>query len=321
MQQTFDHPPTKSNLETTQGIGLLDDMGRAAAGDYDEAYDDDEGPYEVDEPQPPPRRSKGGHNPTPRYVAKDDDGSDEEEHYEKQVVVHKGKKTSKFSGKEVARRRKEESSEDPDSDAAPARKGKKSKSSGKEVARRHKDESSEASDSDEAARKARRKTKAKTKERRKEKIEITAWEACPPDEIDDDFLFLMLDVLQLSTQVLGKACDKGKVERHTQTGEYNIDALLDGGDVSIKSKNNWKNKVKELKANAKKSKILYCSAVTDGGDLGGPSMIRGYGPSGYGPSGYGAPVVFSDPTLGHLRYNYHCRDCALGGGPCGLSPY
>ncbi|KAI4106060.1 MAG: hypothetical protein L6R37_002324 [Teloschistes peruensis] len=264
--------------------------GRYAAKE-DMNYNDDEAAYDYDEPPAPPRRSKGGRKPVPEYVADEDDEDEEEDAYQKQVVVHKGKK-AKSSGKEIARRHEHESSQ------------------GEE------EEEDEDSTDTEMMKKKKKKLKQKTKARKKEVVTKKAWETCPFMDIDPPFLELMARTLHVQGDKLAKYMNKGKVERHTETGEYNIDALLDGGYIPDKAKSQWKAKVKELKQDPKKAKILYCSAVAEGDSMmaaAGPSRSRAYAPYGYGRS----TVV----AVAHRIYDPGCYECQLDGAPCVYSPY
>ncbi|KAL8661385.1 MAG: hypothetical protein Q9202_005627 [Teloschistes flavicans] len=279
-------------------------MPRAPAGEHGEphrksrshyeveedlGYDDDEAAYDMEEPPAPPRRAKGGRKPPPQYVADDYDDEEEGEVYERQMVIHEGKKKAKSSGKEVARRPqpKHESSEGEEEDST-----------------------------DTEMKNKKKKGKKKEKARRSEVIEKKAWEPCPFQDIDPPFLHLMARTLHLQEDKLMKYIDKGKVERHTETGEYNIDALLDGGYVPDKAKSEWKAKVKELKRDPKKARILHCSAVADGdGMAAGPSRTPGYGPSTYS---YGRPTVVA---MGHGFFEPNCYECQLYGIPCGYQPY
>ncbi|KAI4205863.1 MAG: hypothetical protein LQ350_000048 [Teloschistes chrysophthalmus] len=266
---------------------------RRYAAEEDLGYDDDEAAYGYDEAPAPPRRPKGGRKPAPEYVADEDDEDEEEEVYQKQTVVHKGKKKAKSSGKEVARRHKQESSGE--------------------------EEEGEEEDSSDAEKKKKKKKKLKqkTKARKKEVVTKKAWEPCSFQEIDPPFLELMSRTLHVQGEKLDKYIIKGKVERHTETGEYNIDAILDGGYIPDKAKSQWKAKVKELKQDPKKAKILYCSLVTEGDGMmmaaAGPSRTRAY-----------APPVYGQRTLvavGHRTFDPGCYDCQMDGIPCAYSPY
>ncbi|KAI4086314.1 MAG: hypothetical protein LQ344_007661 [Seirophora lacunosa] len=287
-------------------------------GDYVEDFDDLEEEPEFDEEQPPRRRaiqkSKG------RRVEESEEEEEEEQEEEddrrgKQLAVRQGKTKSQSKGKEVVRRKKHDTTEEEDS-------------------------------SDESEKELKKKAKKKTKARKQEVITKKAWEPVPRDEVDRNFIKLVANELGQNPEKILEGIEDDMLQRHMETGEYNIDAFFDTGLFSKKDQKIWKRCVEKLKGNKQKSQILFCSATTKSLDDGwradyGPNHGPGYGPAhgpgygpGYGPSiatirspgygpGYGpsgmrttTTMVLAEPTRGHRTYNPYCPSCAEARMPC-----
>ncbi|KAL8654616.1 MAG: hypothetical protein Q9210_001400 [Variospora velana] len=268
-------------------------MPRPSAGDYAEDV---------------PRR------PTPRKGYEEDFGDeDEESQYEEEERPRRGKGPVRSKPKRVQESEEEEEEEEVDDDArgkqVVIRKAtKKPKSSGKEIVRRKKQESTTEEDSsDESEKELKKKAKKKTKARKAEVITKKAWEPVPRDEVDRNFINLVADELGQNKAKIMEGIEDDMLQRHTETGEYNMDAFFDTGFFSKKDQKNWQRCVEKLKGNKQKSRILFCSAKTEslGGGLGacyGPSYgpihaAPGYCPS-YGPS-YGPSRTHMTSTHNH----------------------
>ncbi|KAL8941923.1 MAG: hypothetical protein Q9216_001951 [Gyalolechia sp. 2 TL-2023] len=250
--------------------------------DFEEIADEPEFEEEVE--QRPPRR-KAAHRRKPRRVEEDEEGEEEEEdsdddHHGKQLVV---------------------------------RSQKKKKSSGKEVARRKKREPSEEEDSSEEEKKTKKKAKKKSKARKEEVVTKAAWEPVPRDEMDLDFIGFISDELGHHQDKIWECLEDDLILRHTETGEYNIDACFDEGNFSMKDKKQWKRAVSKLKTSTNRDGVLFCSATAH-------SAAPGYGSS-YGPgrAARGARAHMPAVTArGHRRYHPYCRDCEECGEGCAI---
>ncbi|KAI4177874.1 MAG: hypothetical protein LQ348_005748 [Seirophora lacunosa] len=207
-------------------------------GDYVEDFDDLEEEPEFDEEQPPRRRaiqkSKGR-----RVEESEEEEEEEQEEQEeeddrrgKQLAVRQGKTKSQSKGKEVVRRKKHDTTEEEDS-------------------------------SDESEKELKKKAKKKTKARKQEVITKKAWEPVPRDEVDRNFIKLVANELGQNPEKILEGIEDDMLQRHTETGEYNIDAFFDTGFFSKKDQKIWKRCVEKLKGNKQKSQILFCSATTE----------------------------------------------------------
>ncbi|KAL9016237.1 MAG: hypothetical protein Q9185_006406 [Variospora sp. 1 TL-2023] len=265
-------------------------------------YEEDFGDEEEEEEEARPRRRKV--KPKANRTEESEEGSEyeEEDRRGKQLVVRQGNKKSRSTGKEVVRRKKDDTTEDEDS-------------------------------SDESEKELKRKAKKKMKARKKEVITKKTWEPVPRDEVDRDFINLVADELGQNEAKIMEGIEDDMLQRHTETGEYNMDAFFDTGFFSKKDQKNWQRCVEKLKGNKQKSKILFCSATTGSlGDGLGPGYrpshghihaAPGYNPS-YGPS-YGPSrahmtttyvVGFPKRTRGHRTYHPNCPDCYRYIMPC-----
>ncbi|KAI4129707.1 MAG: hypothetical protein LQ338_002091 [Usnochroma carphineum] len=266
---------------------FAEDVPRRRGGrdDHKDAFDDseDEPEFEMSEKhprRPPPKRK-------PHYVDDEEDEEDEDEEedddrHNKQMVLRKPKHSSKSKGKEVARRKKHDTTDDEDS-------------------------------SDEEDKKREKKAKKKAKARKKEVITKSAWEPVPREELDGDFVQLVKQELGHDPRKILEGLEDDLLLRHTETGEYNIDAFFDEGVFSRKDEKKWKQCVKKLKTNKRRSEVLFCAA-----------KVESPGPS-YAPSYFGqartrptTTVLVPPPglTRGHLSFNPHCRDCLEWQRPC-----
>lgn len=264
--------------------------------EYGEEYDEVEDAPDFEEPEQHPRPRKATPKRKPQYVDDDEEeeleeDEDDDDGRNKQLVVRKPKKTSKSKGKELVRRKKDDTTEEGDS-----------------------------SSSSEEDKKAEKKAKKKAKARKKEVITKKAWEPVPRGELDPDFVALVADELGHARGKIHEGLEEELIQRHTETGEYNIDGFFDNGIFSAKDKKKWKQCVSKLKANKKKSEVLFCSFKTESPNLCyAPSYVTSYDP-GYGTTRvYGAPqtlVVPAQLTRGHRQYNPHCLNCAGYGRPC-----
>ncbi|KAL8763905.1 MAG: hypothetical protein Q9184_000348 [Pyrenodesmia sp. 2 TL-2023] len=242
--------------------------------EYGEEYDDVEDAPDFEEPKQHPRPRKATPKRKPQYVDDDEDEEleeDDDDHDDrnKQLVVRKPKKTSKSKGKELMRRKKEDITEEEDS-----------------------------SSSSEEDKKAEKKAKKKAKARNKEVITKKAWEPVPRGELDLDFVALVAEELGHARAKIHEGLEEELIQRHTETGEYNIDAFFDNGIFSAKDKKKWKQCVSQLKANKNKSEVLFCSFKDQSPNLGyAPSHVPSYDPGyapGYAP-GYGTTRVYGAP--------------------------
>lgn len=268
--------------------------------EYGEEYDEVEDAPDFEEPEQRSRPRKATSKRKPQYVEDDEEEELEEEDdgndgRNKQLVVHKPKKTSISKGKELVRRKKADTTEEEDSPS-----------------------------SSEEDRKAVKKAKKKAKARKKEVVTKKAWEPVPRGELDFDFVTLVVKELGHAPGKIQEGLEEELIQRHTETGEYNIDGFFDSGIFSAKDKKKWKQCVSKLKANKQKSEVLFCSFKDASPNIGYtpgyiPSYDTGYGP-GYGTTRvYGAPqtlVVPAQLTRGHRQYNPYCRDCTGYGRPC-----
>ncbi|KAL8973722.1 MAG: hypothetical protein Q9197_002036 [Variospora fuerteventurae] len=259
--------------------------------DYEEDFGDEDEESQYDEERP--RRGKGPVRSKPKRVQESEEDEEEEDEDEdargKQIVVRKATKKPKSSGKEIVRRKKQESTKEEDS-------------------------------SDESEKELKKKAKKKTKARKAEMITKKAWEPVPRDEVDRDFINLVADELGQNKAKIMEGIEDDMLQRHTETGEYNMDAFFDTGYFSKKDQKNWQRCVEKLKGNKQKSRILFCSATTEslGGGLG-----AGYGPSygpGYGPSRTHMTTTYvvglPERTRGHRTYNPNCPHCYRYVMPC-----
>ncbi|KAL8919083.1 MAG: hypothetical protein Q9208_006967 [Pyrenodesmia sp. 3 TL-2023] len=269
--------------------------------EYGEEYDEIEDEPYFEEPEQHSRPRKATPRRKPQYVVDDEeeeleDDDDDDDGRNKQLVVRQPKKKSKSKGKELVRRKKADTTEEEDS-----------------------------SSSSEEDRKALKKANKKAKARKKEVVTKKAWEPVPRGELDVDFVTLIVEQLGHAPGKIYEGLEDELIQRHTETGEYNIDGFFDNGIFSAKDKKKWKQCVSQLKANKQKSEVLFCSFKDASPTVGyAPSHIPGYDP-GYGPGYgttrvvYGAPktlVVPTQPTHGHRQYNPHCPECAGYGRPC-----
>ncbi|KAL9593512.1 MAG: hypothetical protein Q9219_007517 [cf. Caloplaca sp. 3 TL-2023] len=253
-----------------------------------------------------------------------DSGEDQPEFDEEPEERPRRKAASK---RQAQRSRDYEGEEDEDDDDD---RGKqlvvRKKSKGKEVAKKKnmKVESSDE-DSTEEEKKARRKAKRKSKARKNEVITKAAWEAVPREDLDEDFVEIVCRELGHHPKKVLQGVEEDLLLRHTETGEYNIDAFFDQGVFSKEDKKKWKRAVDKLKKSKKAAQSLYCDAVVNpGGEPEGsvyytPGRAM-YAPPGYGPSRRPPPTavyVQAEPSGGHRRYNVYCRECRVFGQPCG----
>ena len=170
-----------------------------------------------------------------------------------------------------------------------------SKKSNKQLSKRRpaesSDEESEETDSSEEESQAKKKAKKKAQKREKEDIVIKAWEKCPKEQIDNEFIELVACVTEMDPRKIAKIAAK-HLERHTQTGEYNLSGLYESGKIASSEVRKLKKEIRERKKSADRSRsgVLYCTAITkdvvlDDFDYRPRSRRPGYGP-GY-DSGYG----------------------------------
>ncbi|KAL9006845.1 MAG: hypothetical protein Q9188_000376 [Gyalolechia gomerana] len=191
---------------------------------------------------------------------------------------------------------------------------KKKKSTGKEVARIKKHETSDEESSSEEEKKAKKKAKKKSNARKSEMITKAAWEPVPRDEMDQYFVDLICDELEHRERKIWDCVDDEQILRHTETGEYNIDACFEEGAFSVKDKKRWKQAVSKLKTNINKAEILFCSAIAKSAGPGyGPSYGPIHGPS--RPTRTAAVYMPAAEVRGHRHYNprcHHCDECGVG---------
>ncbi|KAL8873724.1 MAG: hypothetical protein Q9174_000855 [Haloplaca sp. 1 TL-2023] len=236
------------------------------------------------------------------YAAEDSQGSEFEE----------PPKRSSRKQKSLRNRRDADDDEDDEDDDFTSRRGKQvaiaPKKSNKEVRRRRQteetDEESEEPDSSEEDRKLKKREKKRSQKRGKEEIVIKAWEKCPKEQIDDAFIELVAHVTDMDISKIAKIAEK-HLERHTQTGEYNLDGLYHSRKIAPDDVKKLKKDIRERKKSADRSRsgVLYCTAITkdvilDDFDYRPPPRRPGYGPGYY--SGYGDKQVCAVKTRSYI---------------------
>ncbi|KAL8838397.1 MAG: hypothetical protein Q9170_002157 [Blastenia crenularia] len=250
--------------------------------DFDEY--EDEAAFEEDVDERPPRRKASAKQKARRAQEEDDEDDDEEDDDPrgKQLVL---RKPTKGKGKEVARKKKKQESSDEDE---------------------------EDDDSSEEERKTKKAAKKKKKARKSEVITKAAWEPVPHDELDHKFVNLIADELGHAAEKILQGAEYDLILRHTETGEYNIDAFFEQGVFSLKDKKRWKQCVDKLKGNERTSRVLFCSSKRSGGPGYGDGYYVHGGRTAYGGTGHAAP----GPARGHVYYDPRCRNCREYDIPC-----
>ncbi|KAI4208260.1 MAG: hypothetical protein LQ346_000140 [Caloplaca aetnensis] len=280
---------------------------RGAREDYHDEHDGLEEESAFDHEEGPPRRSKALQKSTRRHADDDEaDGLSEDSESDrpvKKMPRGKGKGKSKSAGMELVLRKK---APEPSSE-----------------------EDEEESSSDEEPPKRKGKKKSKGKARKEETITKKAWEPVPRDEVDPDFFNLLVHELGQRSDKIWQGIEDNLLERHSETGEYNISGFFEDGVFSKKDKKKWDSVVQKLKQSKTNSRKLFCSIKTEEETYHPPAgpVHRGnygaaYGPaygSAYSPAYSPGPrtvVAVTAPTLGHRQYNPRCLDCTEYGRPC-----
>ena len=262
--------------------------------DYREDFVDDVDEPEFEEPEERRPRQKSTKKPSHRPAREEEEDMEEEEEEDdaryKQVAVRR--KPSKSKGKELARRKsRREPSEDEEDEE----------------------------DSEEEDKKQKKKAQKKQKRREAEMIVKSAWEPVPRDELDMDFVFLVSEELGHDPDKILEGVEEEMVQRHTETGEYNIAAFFEQGYFSKRDEKKWKSAVAKLKRNKEKSRVLYCSTIAEPNGGGYGYMTR--------PQRVPMPVAYYPPppppppapARGHRRYDPYCPHCEDFGMPCGAA--
>ncbi|KAL8907790.1 MAG: hypothetical protein Q9207_001193 [Kuettlingeria erythrocarpa] len=280
---------------------------RGARQDYHDEYDSLEEESVFDHEEGPPRRPKAVRKPT-RQHADDDEADDLSEESEsdrpaKKTPRSKGKGKSKSAGMELVVRKKapEPSSEE--------------------------DEGESSSDEEPPKRKGKKKRKRKA--RKEETITKKAWEPVPRDEVDADLFNLLVHELGQRPDKIWQGIEDNLLERHAETGEYNISGFFEDGVFSKKDKKKWESVVQKLEQSKTNSRKLFCSSKTEeeiyqplAGPVHGVNYGAAYGAAygrAYGPAYSPGPrtvVAVTAPTRGHRQYNPRCLDCTEYGRPC-----
>ncbi|KAL8731831.1 MAG: hypothetical protein Q9166_003115 [cf. Caloplaca sp. 2 TL-2023] len=258
----------------------------------EEADDFDEGGESGSEQERPPRRkpSRKSNPRRGREEEEDDDDEDEDEDdhpHRKQLILHGKPRKGKSHGKELARKKRHDSSaSDDDSN----------------------DESSEEE--------VKPSKKKKGKSHKKETLTIQKWEPVHRDQVDPEFVDLIVKELGQHPGKIAEGIEKGLLTVHAQTGEYNIEGFFKKGIFSAKDESKWDKAVEKQRRNPHLEKILHCQAKR-GDPMGRRGDIYG-GPSTIPVDRARAMIEYIEPARRrHHRFTRHCPECLLAGDACG----
>ena len=196
---------------------------------------------------------------------------------------------------------------------------------GKQIARREKPKKSKKQEK--ALVKAPKKKKQESSEEEEddsdeeEVVKVQKYLPLGFEELHSDYVNQLSDILGLTPKKIGKFADKGLIRKHYQSGEFNIDKLLQkcGGE---KEKKKYQKFVERCKGSGMEH-VLRVAKRTKAGRVAATTRARprydgGYGGGGYGGYGGGYGATPYDYEYGHVYFDQGCPDCRRCGMPCSV---